>query len=551
MSLAADRYLVTTRKNGKARTQVWESHEPLPVAGLQWILEPGDEGVRLRYLGGRDGQIENDASLLVSREEAGRGRKIELPENGIVIELRRLRPLPPAYAAVSQPEDKSDSGLPLVLAFEGIGRSTTGYQRIHSAFVAYSRSKPVFTLINGAEGLRIKPLLEGVRLKRRGQAGQKLQEGDTLKLGMEELREVTVVWGAHWWKFNQVPASVQEAAEKFATLHTSRARTDDETIQRRIAIAMSAALAALMLTLTLWPKAPVAPTEAPEAPVVKFVVQKTEPKIATPAPIVEKPKPVAAAPAPAPAPVVEKKQKAPVPPPAPKKVVKVEPVKAAPPPKAPVPAAPKPDPRAQALAASQARLKALREALGGAKSLAQAPTPQGNAGGGGVATGGLEGGSLKVGQTQVKAGYSGSQTGVATVGGTAGGVGYASGDRAAVNTGGGGFIAMDSGGATVQEGLSRDEVGKVIHAHLDEIRYCHETAMLYKPNLEGRVAVEFSINGQGRVVSAQVQSTTVDERSLPQCILSKLKTWQFPRPKGGVTVKVSYPFNFKAIARDG
>ncbi len=561
MSVAHDRYLVTTRKkNGRARTQVWESGAPLAVADMTWILEPDHDGVRLRYLGGRDGEIESDASLAVSRAETGRGRTIELPENGVVLELRRLRPLAPAYASVGAKTNEKE--LPLLLAFEGVGKSTTGYQRIHSAYVAYSRGRPVFTLSSGADGLRIKPLLEGLRAKHRGRPGEKLAENQALKISEEEIRDVTLVWGSHWWKFNRQPASVQAAAVEFASLHQVRTRTNEDTIQKRIAIGMSLALALLMSTLALWPKAPIVPLDPPEAPVVKFVVNRAD-AIRKPAPPAAAPLQVAEAkPAQKEAakPAPEKKEPLKREPP---KAVAIKPVAK---PKAPkvtqpvakpvVVAAPKkvapPDPRVQAQAASQARLKALREALGGAKSLTQAASPQGDAGGGGVATGGFEGGSVKVGQTQVRAGYTGSKSGVATAGGgAAGGVGYASGDRANVKTSGGGFVAMDSGGAQVQEGLSRDEVGKVIHSHLDEIRYCHEAAMLYKPGLEGRIAVEFSINAQGRVVAAGVQSSNVDERSLPTCIISKLKTWQFPKPKGGVTVKVAYPFNFKAIARDG
>jgi len=58
------------------------------------------------------------------------------------------------------------------------------------------------------------------------------------------------------------------------------------------------------------------------------------------------------------------------------------------------------------------------------------------------------------------------------------GVGYSSGEHALVQGQGNTMISLNTREFLVDEGLSRDEVGKVIHAHLAEIRYCYESAML-------------------------------------------------------------------------
>ena len=49
-------------------------------------------------------------------------------------------------------------------------------------------------------------------------------------------------------------------------------------------------------------------------------------------------------------------------------------------------------------------------------------------------------------------------------------VGYSSGDHTAVSGQGKSFLSLDTGGSSVEEGLTKDEVGEVIHRHLSEIR---------------------------------------------------------------------------------
>jgi TonB family protein len=140
---------------------------------------------------------------------------------------------------------------------------------------------------------------------------------------------------------------------------------------------------------------------------------------------------------------------------------------------------------------------------------------------------------------------------VASLGGTGapGSVGYASGARAGVKGQGGAFVDLDMGGGTVQEGLTKDEVGKVIHAHLSEIRYCYESAMIRNPDVEGKLLVDFTIGGQGIVKVSSVKQSTLGDPSLDDCILRRLNKWAFPKPKGGVDVSVTYPFIFKTLGR--
>ena len=103
--------------------------------------------------------------------------------------------------------------------------------------------------------------------------------------------------------------------------------------------------------------------------------------------------------------------------------------------------------------------------------------------------------------------------------------------------------------SSVDEGLTKDEVGEVIHKHLSEVRYCYESAMIRSPDIEGKLMTDFTINGQGIVKSADVKSSTLPDPRLDDCIIRRLVTWKFPKPRGGVDVAVAYPFIFKSLGR--
>ena len=134
-------------------------------------------------------------------------------------------------------------------------------------------------------------------------------------------------------------------------------------------------------------------------------------------------------------------------------------------------------------------------------------------------------------------------------GATGQGVGYGKGERASVTGQGKSFVSLNTPDSQVEEGLTKDEVGKVIHEHIAEVRYCYESAMIQNPDVQGKMVVDFVIQGSGTVKSAQLNHSTVNNPSLDQCILSRLVKWKFPKPKGGVDVAVSYPFIFKSLGK--
>jgi outer membrane biosynthesis protein TonB len=131
-------------------------------------------------------------------------------------------------------------------------------------------------------------------------------------------------------------------------------------------------------------------------------------------------------------------------------------------------------------------------------------------------------------------------------------VGYGKGERAEVKGQGQGFVpflAADSSGSMVDEGLTKDEVGEVIHRHLSEVRYCYESAMIHTPDIEGKLITAFVVNPGGAIKTAEIKSSSLPDPRLDDCIIRRLMTWKFPKPRGGVEVAVNYPFIFKTLGR--
>lgn len=102
--------------------------------------------------------------------------------------------------------------------------------------------------------------------------------------------------------------------------------------------------------------------------------------------------------------------------------------------------------------------------------------------------------------------------------------------------------------AWVEGGLDRNEIAAVINRHLSEVRYCYEQGLQTKPGLSGRLSMKFMIGPRGSVTVAQVQNSSLGHVPVENCIRDRLKTWNFPQPQGGVTVKVSYPFILRRVS---
>jgi TonB family protein len=99
--------------------------------------------------------------------------------------------------------------------------------------------------------------------------------------------------------------------------------------------------------------------------------------------------------------------------------------------------------------------------------------------------------------------------------------------------------------ALVEGGLDRDLIADVINRNMGQFRFCYEQGLQGEPSLAGRVAIRFTIGGNGSVKTAGVDNSTLNSNMVEQCVVQRMRSLKFPLPQGGVDVKVSYPFMFR------
>jgi hypothetical protein len=166
------------------------------------------------------------------------------------------------------------------------------------------------------------------------------------------------------------------------------------------------------------------------------------------------------------------------------------------------------------------------------------------------------GGLIGAKGTQIGSGGLGSRGSGLGGGGTADGLGglgtkgIGSG-ASGYGAGGGNFGKKGKGGIGAVGGdpiilgaLDRSLIDEVVKRHLKAIRYCYQKELTKNPNMKGKVTVKFVIAKDGSVSSASKKTSTIKNSAVESCVVSRFKRMQFPKPKGGGIVIVSYPFTF-------
>ncbi|MCM2278519.1 MAG: AgmX/PglI C-terminal domain-containing protein [Oligoflexia bacterium] len=502
-----DEYVVTTSARGSSRTQVWDSARPLAIGHpLRWVVERTEKGVRVRDLSA-PGLKEIPASQLD-------GTELDLPREPGSPDSDRVRlKIHPVHRVL--PAFHSSQGGALSV-FACAGNWVIDARVLAGAAATYDATlsgKTIFSLTKSAgDGWAILPVAEGLALK--GPEEKPLAPGQRIELSLERLSQSTLTLqtpekGLRTWRF-ALSENPSLPAPKPGQL-----QLEPDVEQFRLALRYSGiALAAFLVMSFLWPKPKVETQELIPPQFAKIVLSK--PKTAD-----------------SPAPGAKADPKSTVAANAPKKVQEAAVVQAF---------------RAKALSnavsgllkGGMTRLLAQSDFVAGTRNSQDARQMFDSKSKSLRATG-PDTGLMDARNVQVGA-IGGSGAG-------SGGVGYGKGNHAGVKGQGGSFVTMDTTGSTVDEGLSKDEVGEVIHRHMSEVRYCYESAMIRTPDLEGKLITNFVIGGNGMVKSTEVKSSTLPDPRLDDCILRRLATWKFPNPRGGVDVAVSYPFIFKTLGR--
>lgn len=103
--------------------------------------------------------------------------------------------------------------------------------------------------------------------------------------------------------------------------------------------------------------------------------------------------------------------------------------------------------------------------------------------------------------------------------------------------------------ATVDPGppLTREEVRLVVRSKMAEVRGCFADGLTRDASLGGRVVLRFTIDANGRADAIEIAEDQLGAASgVPVCLSEALASWQFPRPRGGRPMTISYPFVFSS-----
>jgi hypothetical protein len=170
-------------------------------------------------------------------------------------------------------------------------------------------------------------------------------------------------------------------------------------------------------------------------------------------------------------------------------------------------------------------------------------------------TGGI-GGLIGAKGTQIGSGGLGARGPGLGGGGTAEGLGGLGTKRmgsgaSGYGAGGGSFGAKGAGGTGVVGGdaiilgaLDRSLIDEVIKRHMNQIRYCYQRELTNNPALGGKIVMKFVIAKDGTVSSASKETSSMNNAGVENCVAGRFMRMQFPEPKGGGIVIVSYPFVF-------
>jgi TonB family protein len=83
-------------------------------------------------------------------------------------------------------------------------------------------------------------------------------------------------------------------------------------------------------------------------------------------------------------------------------------------------------------------------------------------------------------------------------------------------------------------------------ANRDKVRACYDAALAQNPGIRGALVLNFVIDPQGAVKTAEVSwpDSDIHVPEVDTCAVNAVRSIQFPPSSRGLESKVKYPFNF-------
>jgi hypothetical protein len=97
----------------------------------------------------------------------------------------------------------------------------------------------------------------------------------------------------------------------------------------------------------------------------------------------------------------------------------------------------------------------------------------------------------------------------------------------------------------VDGSLDPGVITREVRARMGAIKACYERALKRNPKLSGKISMRWTITPAGTVQGVDVDSDTMGDSEVANCIKALIARWRFPAPQGGA-VEVNFPFVFQA-----
>ncbi len=111
-----------------------------------------------------------------------------------------------------------------------------------------------------------------------------------------------------------------------------------------------------------------------------------------------------------------------------------------------------------------------------------------------------------------------------------------------------GSVDIDVGGqeAEFTGSIDKEAIRRIIQQNKNAIRSCYERSLQRKPDLYGKLVLEWDIEERGRVTRASVKSNTLGDDKVATCIMGRIKDLKFPEPPPDQIGRVTFPFVFSS-----
>lgn len=92
-------------------------------------------------------------------------------------------------------------------------------------------------------------------------------------------------------------------------------------------------------------------------------------------------------------------------------------------------------------------------------------------------------------------------------------------------------------------GCDKGDISKNVRARAASLRACYETQLMSKPDLAGKITVQWTINGEGKVQNDKVVDDSMKNSAVTDCVQRTIRRISFMKPEAGVCV-IQWPFVF-------